>query len=154
MIRRTGVFSEFESGAALSSAQAGIRDDGIRECGSGDQRRWARPTYMSLLPLAGEDAGRQMRASLKRRLELALTPTLSRERERGRVVSVLRDKRAQAFAARLDFTYAIGLTGRPFNQTSKWQCGPVARPVEPTLAIVSPACTRAPASATSAELCA
>ena len=60
----------------------------------------------------------------------------------------------QARVARFDFTYAIGLTARPFNQTSKWQCGPVERPVEPTLATMSPACTWVPTAATNAELCA
>jgi hypothetical protein len=60
----------------------------------------------------------------------------------------------QPRAARVDFTYAIGLTARPFNQTSKWQWDPVERPVDPTFAITCPACTRVPTSATNAELCA
>ena len=45
-----------------------------------------------------------------------------------------------------------GFRGRVPSRTSKWRCGPVVRPVCPTLAIGSPRATRSPSSTSSREL--
>ena len=37
--------------------------------------------------------------------------------------------------------YGAGLVALPFSRTSKWRCGPVQEPVQPTLPITSPTWT-------------
>ena len=49
--------------------------------------------------------------------------------------------------------YGFGFTGAPLIQTSKCRCEPVEWPVEPTLAISSPAWTRSPTFTSSFEQC-
>src|SRR3982751_2492648 len=133
--RRNGSVSEFEPTVGLSRPTAVPAKAGI-QCLKGRRRRWV-PAPRT-----------QRNGNIPHRVGFS-PPALHDGIANGRWAEahpMSSARRPQAFEARFDFTYAIGLTGRPFSQTSKWQCGPVARPVEPTFAIVSPACTRAPAS--------
>lgn len=52
--------------------------------------------------------------------------------------SAVRSARRCVVVPRPYSIYFIGFTGRPFTLTSKWTWGPVARPLEPTVAINSP----------------
>ncbi len=62
-----------------------------------------------------------------------------------RVGCAARSREAPA-VQRIARMYSAGLTRRPFSQTSKWTWTPVARPVDPILAITSPARTGLPTS--------
>ena len=44
----------------------------------------------------------------------------------------------------LPLRYVSGLTGLLFSRTSKWRCGPVQEPVQPTVPITSPTWTKEP----------
>ncbi len=46
-----------------------------------------------------------------------------------------------AGTALLPLRYGSGFTGLLFSRTSKWRCGPVQLPVQPTLPITSPTWT-------------
>ena len=50
--------------------------------------------------------------------------------------------------------HASGSRGVPSQRISKWQCGPVDRPVEPISATGSPCATQSPTDTSSAEQCA